>query len=230
MTKSRAILVDLDGCLADDSHRKHFVDPTFHKDEYKECLYQWDDPSAGTEWRHKDTYKLFQPDWDAYFAAMGDDKPNEAIVDLLIRYMEDYRCQMPSVSLHIEFEPAKILFVTGRPERYRNITLQWIEHCFAPKGIFTEDPLLMRPDFLRLAELPKTFTAPDGKIYQCEYAPEWKTSIARQYDHRPSHIVKREIYEREIRDKYEVLFVLEDNEDCCQMYRSLGLTVLRVMP
>ena len=43
------------------------------------------------------------------------------------------------------------------------------------------------------------------------------------------HEVKREIYEREIKDKYDVLFVLEDHEKCARMYKELGLTVLKVM-
>lgn len=39
---------------------------------------------------------------------------------------------------------------------------------------------------------------------------------------------KRIIYENEIKDKYNVVFVLEDNSKVVQMYRDLGLTVLQV--
>jgi FMN phosphatase YigB (HAD superfamily) len=45
-------------------------------------------------------------------------------------------------------------------------------------------------------------------------------------DFRPSPILKKEIYDREIKGKYDVLFVIEDSSGCAKMYRSLGLTVL----
>lgn len=38
---------------------------------------------------------------------------------------------------------------------------------------------------------------------------------------------KRIIYENEIKDKYNVVFVLEDNSKVVKMYRDLGLTVLQ---
>jgi hypothetical protein len=71
-------------------------------------------------------------------------------------------------------------------------------------------------------------------LYKCDTAPY--TLFMRpdfthegRPDHRPSHVVKREIYEREIKGKYEVLFAMDDNEECCQMYKSLGITTLKVM-
>ena len=47
-------------------------------------------------------------------------------------------------------------------------------------------------------------------------------------DYRQDAVVKREVYEREIADKYTVLFVLEDRNQCVQMWRELGLTCLQV--
>lgn len=48
-------------------------------------------------------------------------------------------------------------------------------------------------------------------------------------DRRPDTVVKKELYESVIKDKYNVMFVLEDRKKVCKMYREeLGLTVLQV--
>ena len=47
-------------------------------------------------------------------------------------------------------------------------------------------------------------------------------------DYRPDCIVKREIYEQEIKDKYDVVGVFEDRDSCVKMWRALGLTCFQV--
>jgi predicted kinase len=47
-------------------------------------------------------------------------------------------------------------------------------------------------------------------------------------DTRKDFVVKQEIYEREIRGKYNVLFVLDDRDQVVEMWRGLGLTVFQV--
>ncbi|MEU8407512.1 AAA family ATPase [Micromonospora sp. NPDC048842] len=47
-------------------------------------------------------------------------------------------------------------------------------------------------------------------------------------DSRKDSIVKREIYDREIRDRYRVAGVFDDRVQVVQMWRSLGLTVFQV--
>lgn len=47
-------------------------------------------------------------------------------------------------------------------------------------------------------------------------------------DRRPDTVVKKEIYEREIKDKYDVLFVLEDRDKVVRMWRDEGLACLQV--
>ncbi|WP_200206853.1 phosphatase domain-containing protein [Micromonospora coerulea] len=47
-------------------------------------------------------------------------------------------------------------------------------------------------------------------------------------DHRKDAIVKQEIYEREIRDRYRVVGVFDDRMQVVRMWRSLGLTVFQV--
>ena len=228
MTISKAVLIDLDGTLCDDRHRRHWVDPDLDENATKEWdeVDRWGVPIDESKFRWFTSQgELWKPDYEAYYAAMGGDKPYEWCLDILIRYAQDYRCQMPSVHLSIEFEPAELIFITGRPEKYRNLTLQWIEHIFAPKGIFLDDHLFMRPDFL----IKATPLDIEGNPCILGMPPSGKFICKKINDHRPSPIVKKEIYEREIKNKYEVLFVLEDSEECCQMYKELGLTVLKVM-
>lgn len=47
-------------------------------------------------------------------------------------------------------------------------------------------------------------------------------------DHRPDYQVKREIYETQIKDKYDVIGVFEDRKQCVDMWRALGLQCYQV--
>ena len=47
-------------------------------------------------------------------------------------------------------------------------------------------------------------------------------------DMRDDVIVKREIYEKYIKDNYDILFVLDDRSKVVKMWRSLGLQCLQV--
>lgn len=80
-----------------------------------------------------------------------------------------------------------------------------------------------------------------GRMEQCrEATDEWLRQhvIAQTHphhelylraddDYRPDEIVKQEIYEKEIRDWYEIVGVLDDRAKVVRMWRSLGLTVLQ---
>ena len=46
-------------------------------------------------------------------------------------------------------------------------------------------------------------------------------------DYRKGDIVKRELYETHVKNKYNVDFVLDDSIKIVKMYRELGLTVLQ---
>lgn len=49
-------------------------------------------------------------------------------------------------------------------------------------------------------------------------------------DSRKDSIVKSELYERHVKGKYNVEFVLDDRDQVVQMWRSIGLTCLQVAP
>ena len=47
-------------------------------------------------------------------------------------------------------------------------------------------------------------------------------------DNRKDVIIKTEIYEKHIKDKYEVLFVLDDRDQVVELWRGLGLVCFQV--
>ena len=49
-----------------------------------------------------------------------------------------------------------------------------------------------------------------------------------EWNHVPDFILKKDIYENEIRDKYEILGVFEDRKSVVEMWRSLGLRCYQV--
>ena len=52
--------------------------------------------------------------------------------------------------------------------------------------------------------------------------------IREEGDHRPDWIVKKEMFEKHIKDKYNVLYVIDDRRQTIDMWRKEGLTVLDV--
>lgn len=46
-------------------------------------------------------------------------------------------------------------------------------------------------------------------------------------DYRDDTVIKEEIYNEHIKDKYDILFCIDDRPKVCRMWRSLGLTVLQ---
>lgn len=49
-----------------------------------------------------------------------------------------------------------------------------------------------------------------------------------EWDFRQDYEIKKEIYENEIKDKYDVKYVFEDRDQVVKIYRELWLTVLQV--
>lgn len=52
--------------------------------------------------------------------------------------------------------------------------------------------------------------------------------LRRSGDRRKDFVIKQEVYEREIKNKYDVLFVLEDRDQVVKMWREIGLTCFQV--
>lgn len=78
-------------------------------------------------------------------------------------------------------------------------------------------------------------TAREDSCYEETYAwlinncpPFSKLYMRKTGDYRSDAEVKKEIYENYIKDKFNVLCVLDDRQSVVDMWRSLGLTCLQV--
>lgn len=199
MTLPKAIIVEIDGVLADHSHRLGFIYPKYRND-----VTEWTNNSqleVATYYVYSDgsnnyeTRKIWKPDYEAFYDAISEDKCNEWCKKILTGLYN---------------EGCAIIFVSDRPEKIRKETEIWLERwCEAD---FMWESLFMRPDFLTI------YRKDDGTYPPLEMKP----------DHRPAHEVKLEIYDHEINGIYDVLFVLESDPESVKMYRDLGLTCLDV--
>jgi len=208
--KPKAIILEIDGVLADNSHRLHHITGEYFRDE---------------KTKEYPTLKPFvKPDWDSFYAAIGRDKINKWCEELIWRFWETIDGQ--NDGLH----RTKIIILTGRPQKYRKQTKEWVFDCN-----IGEYMLFMRPDFL---------PSPSSMVTICHHCDPKRDKSAptmdvgtnclcmvkddRKPDNRPAWEVKKEIYEKDIRDKYDILFVIEDDCECVTMYRGLGLVCLDV--
>lgn len=102
------IIFDLDGCLADCEHRRHFVDPS------KNSAYM----KLSEGWFHKNEMllsfppqrKKFQPDWQAFYEACDQDKPIKPTIEMLNLLSNNHEIQIWS----------------GRCESVRDKTIGWL--------------------------------------------------------------------------------------------------------
>lgn len=106
-----AYIFDIDGTLADSSQRVHYICPDY--DSLSKKILSLDDLDK------------FTPDWDSFYRESVNDKPIPDMVNLLRR---------------IQDTGAEILFVTGRSEKYRQITQEWLLRYVT----FKVDNLFMR--------------------------------------------------------------------------------------
>lgn len=100
--KRKGIIVDLDGTLCNNEHRRHHVE--------KE-----------------------KKDWDAFYAGIDNDERNEWCAKLVVA---------------MDLMGYGTLFVTGRPEKYRDVTAEWLLRIGFPFGLdnMEHSRLLMRAD------------------------------------------------------------------------------------
>lgn len=152
-----AFIFDIDGTIADCSHRLHHIQPPAGLIHFE---------PGETDWK---------PDWDTFYSLCVNDKPIENVCHLL-RVLQ---------------WNSEVIFVTGRSEKFRNHTTEWLK---TQLGSFPEYHLFMRADG----------------------------------DHRPDYEIKKEIYEKHIKDKFNILGVFEDRDQVVKMWRELGLTCYQV--
>ena len=110
-------------------------------------------------------------DWDSFYGNIPNDVLNEEIAHLARLFWKD---------------TINILIFTGRPERTREDTINWLsKHC-----IFFD----------------QIFFRKDG-------------------DYRKDYIIKKEMLD--YFNKEDILFAVDDRQQCVDMYRSEGITCLQ---
>jgi hypothetical protein len=104
-------------------------------------------------------------------------------------------------NLILRFSGYKILFVTSREARKDVIknTFNSIIRCFTN----LEEKLQLSPNSFDLL-------------------------MRNNDDYRPSHEVKKDIYTMFIKDRYDVEFAIDDEDENIKMWRSLGIPCLQV--
>jgi hydroxymethylpyrimidine pyrophosphatase-like HAD family hydrolase len=145
--KMRAIICDMDGCLANHDRRVPYLQQ---------------EPR----------------DWEGFYKDQINDPVNEACA-IFIRAISNAGIWT--------------IFLTGRPEKYRETTLQYIGKAFDDDG----DPII-------------------GSLYM----------RADDDTMRPADF-KKKLYLEKLKDEFDILFAIDDLEEVCQAYKSVGLPCFR---
>jgi len=121
--------------LADDSHRRHFLTPK--KDD--EVI--WINKCAKHKgyWKDWNTKKPWKPDYEAYNAACGEDKPVKAVLDLAVDLLSN----------DIDREYGDIVIWSTICKTQRHVLLEWIAYHLEIFGFdpeFYDKLLKMRPE------------------------------------------------------------------------------------
>ena len=96
----------------------------------------------------------------------------------------------------------KIIFCSGREDKYKPETIRFIEkHC-----------LVM------------------GALGGGPFVIDYKLCMRKTDDFRKDAIIKEEIYQNEIEGKYNVLLILDDRDQVVNFWREKGLTCFQVAP
>lgn len=98
------IVFDIDGTLADISHRRHFLDQK-------------------------------PKDWKAFFAGMVNDPKNMPVALTYYALQEEE-----------EFQENTLIIVSGRPDNYRTVTVDWLEGMLFMSAANCETDLYMRKE------------------------------------------------------------------------------------
>lgn len=168
------VIFDIDGTLADASHRLHFIlNPNPENYEFKK-------------------------DWDSFLSdeQVAKDAPipqTWALLGSMLENPRDYR----------------VIFITGRPERTRQMTYDWLTWRHCPVRLPASHAWYYRTKVMGKRQGPILYMRKDG-------------------DRRPSHEVKRDLLATARMDQFNPTLVFEDRADDAAMWRSEGLLCCQV--
>lgn len=199
------IIFDLDGTLADCSHRRHFVDPSKNNDyelvyleneqtrnwkgHYRPGFCDFSDmPIIDPEWRNIKSKQKWKPDYQSFYEACDKDTPITPVIDF-------WNEQISLGSMHAN------MIWSGRCESVREKTEQWLENHLHR---FESHQLMMRPI---------GNTEPDEVLKE-----RWLNELC-------SHVSLNLDTEKTTRDCHDIDFVFDDRPKVIRMWRKRGIFV-----
>lgn len=220
----KGINVPIDDCIARDAKREGFahVGEKIIRDMARGAGLD-----KGRKLPDKETY--YEPRADSFKAIVQDESlPRAIMCDLdgtlaLIEGRSPYdatdcdikdRPNWPVIHtvLAMYAQGVKIIFMSGRDVKYRPETQRFIEkYCRVSNPGSTQDPM----------ETSSTLPIP----YELHMRGELDLT---KLDQRKDSIIKRELFDAHIAGKYNVLFVLDDRDQVCRLWRQMGLACFQV--
>ncbi len=163
--------------------------------------------------------KAIMCDLDGTLAIIGNRSPYDAS-DCDVKDFPNWPVIRTVLAMHAH--GARVIFMSGRDQKYRPETVRFIEkYCQVragvPEGNRDGDTLLDVDGAFKLKCIPYELhmrgeTAPDPN----------------KADMRKDAIIKGELFDKYVRGKFNVLFVLDDRNSVCDFWRSIGLTCFQV--
>jgi len=149
-------------------------------------------------------------DLDGTLALIGDRSPYDAS-----RSEHDYiNTPVAEVIRRMKEAGKKIIFVSGREDKDREPTERFIHNHL---------------DDYRLKFIPHGHEFVPGEEIHDLIPFEYELYMRRTKDMRRDTVVKREIYDKHIKGRYKVLFVIDDRPSVVRMWRhDLGFTVFQL--
>jgi predicted kinase len=224
----KGVNVDVKTCIARDAQRTGFAHvgekiildmargaglDKGRKLSDKECYYEPRPDSFRVIIQDESLPKAIMCDLDGTLAIIGNrtpydasncdeiDKPNWPVIrTVLAMHAQGY----------------KIMFMSGRDQKYRPETQRFIEkYCRVANPAFTQD----------MVETSATMPIPYELHMRGETAPD-----PGKLDQRKDAVIKQELFDKFVAGKYHVDFVLDDRNQVVDFWRSIGLTCFQVAP
>ena len=128
-----ALIFDIDGCIADWSHRLHYI---------RDFEVKGMRALGGLQVNQDRWYPLPNPDLDAFYAAMPDDPvlPGAVIYNLLVNQSRYLHRQVSLGKVSAEWPAVDV--ISCRPEKTRAVTVEWFER----NGLLQPRAMHMRAD------------------------------------------------------------------------------------
>jgi hypothetical protein len=160
-------------------------------------------------------------DLDGTLALVGDRSPYDA-TDCDVKDLPNWPVIRTVLAMHAQ--GVKVIFMSGRDQKYRPETIRFIErYCRTPSWIQT---IVGKNEY----ELDEEIFHPEKSIpYELHMRGETAPDPDK-LDQRKDSVIKQELFDKYVRGRYNVLFVLDDRNQVVDQWRAMGLTCYQVAP